>query len=118
MQREVIEIACALYMPVCSVCIWCVVSVQAQYVCRAGSGWHTLRTGHIPTSAACCWAVPCCTRLHADHTRCPLTRACLCQGEGRAKDARFEPATSFEDGTVLYEAAALAAVNYEDLLSP
>lgn len=42
----------------------------------------------------------------------------MCQGEGRADKARFEPATSYEDGTVLYEAAALAAVNYENLLSP
>jgi len=38
----------------------------------------------------------------------------VCQGKGRADKARFEPATSYEDGTVLYE----AAVNSEDLLSP
>ena len=45
--------------------------------------------------------------------------ACMCarQVEGHADKARYAPAHSFEDGTVLYEAAALVAVNYEDLLT-
>ena len=57
-----------------------------------------------------------CTNALRLESRLCLPRA-LHQGGRKASEARVQPTLSLEDGTVVYEAAALMSVNYEDLLT-
>ena len=93
------------------------------------SGFRDLAPGNDPCVGTTCTCALCLVQrwVFCSHTptvwlqRKLEPRLCsphaLHQGVRKASEARVQPTLSLEDGTVVYEAAALMSVNYEDLLT-